>query len=296
MFPPSLHKNIRELDKQISLLETECGNMETGKKKKSVNGKSSTSKNSKLSNSYLRSPPVKDMSNKPFVTGPPRTVSAGSSRKLLAPPIMSKWSSASSVPCRDGCRKSCSGRVESPLTEISLQKMKSGKNHNSFENYEKGKIDSNKGKCNCPCSKRKSAPPEPCKDVIKYQGDCENHLLHKEVLYTNPGSTIEVTVTRKSSKSQNDVKDHPQKRLINLIKETTETNSEKSECCSCGKGNKERVNGNSETNGLKWSEILNQSDGGKKSERSDDGRKINDHLLPKLQCYYVKSNPVGKLH
>lgn len=294
LFPPSLHKNIQELDKQISLLEADFESMETDKKKRVTNGKPLVNKSSKLSNSYLKSPPVKDVSNKPLVTGPGRVASAGFSRKVLAPPPMMKWSSTSSVPCKDGCRKSCSGRVESPLTEIGLQKMKFGKSQSSIDN-EKGKIEGKKGKCNCPCSKRRSAPPEPCKELIKYQqGDCENLLLHKEVLCTNPGSTIEVTVTRKTGKSQSSNDEHPQKKYSSLIKENGETNSEKSEC-SCGKGNKEKVNGNGVSNGLKWSEILNQSDGGKKSGRSDDGRKINDNLLPKLQCYYVKPNPVGKL-
>lgn len=303
MFPPSLHQNIRELDKQISLLENEYENMESGKRKKVVNGKAPNSKTSKASNSFLKSPPVKETSKKPFVTGPPRSVSAGSSRKLSAPPVMSKWSSASSVPYKEGCRRSCSGRVESPVTEVGLQKAKSNRSQTNLRNGEKEKINSNRDSCTCACSKQqRSVPPETSKEVLKYQkDDCVNHLLHKEVLYTNPGSTIEVTVTQKSNKSQNEGNGQPPKRSIGLIKEMSESNSEKSNGCSCAKGDGKEVNGRKKddknSSGQKWCDLLSDRDYGRNEKKKfftsdlNGIKRNNDPLLPKLHCYYVKTNP-----
>ncbi|EEB13234.1 paramyosin, long form, putative [Pediculus humanus corporis] len=57
MFPPNLKKNIREIDRQITLLESECKNMEP-------------EQNESLSTVVLSKVAIRELPSKPFITGP----------------------------------------------------------------------------------------------------------------------------------------------------------------------------------------------------------------------------------
>ena len=60
MFPPNLKKNIREIDRQITLLESECKNMEP-------------EQNESLSTVVLSKVAIRELPSKPFITGPIRS-------------------------------------------------------------------------------------------------------------------------------------------------------------------------------------------------------------------------------
>ncbi|KAK6642257.1 hypothetical protein RUM44_013980 [Polyplax serrata] len=86
MFPPNLQKSIRELDRQISMLETECENMET--EKMDIGTRKSMTKDS------FRSLPIK-----PFRTGPSQSSSPYGVKRhgLTNPRTLGKIVSAASV-------------------------------------------------------------------------------------------------------------------------------------------------------------------------------------------------------
>lgn len=203
MFPPNLHKNIRELDRQISLLETECDNVDS-EKSESIPDKS-----------YWKSS-VRQFPSKPFITGPSRTTCSYTSKRYKSGQmsIVPKISSAVSVSVKPTCKKLNDNPSDAP-TEVESNKIVMVNRVNGLKNSEN----------------EENSDKEEIKDgkidefVAK---DIPKQIVHKEVLIANPGETIEVTVTQKSNcLRDDDTKNSLCEKSIGWIKEMSESSEEK---------------------------------------------------------------------
>lgn len=224
MFPSSIHENILKLDKQIFNLELKFENMDLEKKKKNVTLRQPLNKCSKSSNLRNNTPILGDTSKKSF---------SELKNKKITSPASSRLCSFNPLPLS---KKSNSHRE--PL-------VKSGKEH---------EVNSN---CSCCCHynclKLKQVKSVHCEDkqcklknkeVANVDGIEKNSfnntecLLHKEVLFSEPGGRIEVTVRQKSN--------------LDCQKENLEIKKKHfvdSENCNCQTTSKQ-------VSGPKWSKIL----------------------------------------
>lgn len=200
MFPPSLHKNIRELDKQITLLESECENMEANKRKKSTNGRMSFARPVTQAKKS-----AKDEVERPFVTGP-RVADSAQVRRTSKPQSVVKL-----------CQKNTHSAQKKQITSREVLEMndeqKNSKHSRSCHVCGNDRVQFNCKKekrvqeaKNCVCGRELKSDLEKAVDVYvthdkQNDSDGSKHILHKGILHANPGGTIEVTVTQKQSKA-----------------------------------------------------------------------------------------------
>ncbi|KAL0266642.1 UNVERIFIED_CONTAM: hypothetical protein PYX00_009127 [Menopon gallinae] len=196
MFPPSLHKNIRELDKQISLLESECENMESRKK---------SSVKMSMSRPATQGKKVgKGDGEGPFVTGP-RSADASHMRRNP------KTTSGTRL-CQQGTsnapKKQVANRESSVTCEARERKHTRKCPTCGCERIqvECKKEKKSQGGANCVCGKE--LDNEQDKKMEYYvthdkqnNSDEGRQVLHKGVLHATPCGTIEVTVTQTQNRT-----------------------------------------------------------------------------------------------
>lgn len=232
MFPLNLHKNILQLDRQISLLENECKQMDLDNRKN--NGllkQSHSNKCSKTLNAHVKPPSSKVLTKKACESG---------KTKKLSPVVPSRVDSTSSVPsyCGKQHNRVCDSMVLNQATNPKGVNSKfyqcsccDTKNNRFYTLQQKHT------KCNC----GNKDLSENCLNSLQF-GEKSDCILHKEVLLSKPGSSIEVTVKQKPSCAV-------QKENFSFTNLSDKATKEVESCGCLIKKNKKAL-------GQKWSEIL----------------------------------------
>lgn len=200
MFPPNLKKNIRELDRQISLLETECENMDSEKKETG----------SKIYSKHR----IRELPSKPFITGPTRSSTSYLS-KFLHPRQMILNKNARVCPV-----------VEEPCIVIEKSDFYSLLDQ---ENTSKG----NQKQCQsseisrevyeCPGLVQDNSNPH----FVSNMNRNLNQISHKEVMMVSAQEADEVISTQTTKCFlDGEVKSLSFKRSISSIKESLESSDE----------------------------------------------------------------------